>query len=120
MLKIIFLGNILIKFVDVSGRFVEIENTGNQTRDLTGWRIERTVDGRRIHYTFPNFELDAHKIVRIYGSYHQRSSSLPTDDSYLELIALNFYDWDTGRQMCTELFNCDNIGKALFEQTIKE
>ncbi len=112
------IGNILIKFVDVNGRFVEIENTGNQTRDLTGWRIERIIDGRRINYTFPVFELDSHKTVRIYGNYHQRSSLLNEDDSYLQLIASNFSDWNTGLQMRTELFNQDNIGKALFEQTI--
>jgi hypothetical protein len=113
-----FIGNILIKFVDVNGHFVEIENTGNQSRDLTGWYIERIVDGRRINYTFPVFELDSHKTVRIYGNYHQQSSLLNEDDSYLQLIASNFYDWDTGREMHTELFNRDNIGKALFEQTI--
>jgi len=114
------IGNIRIKFVDVSGYFVEIENTGNQTRDLTGWRIERTADGRRTNYTFPNFELDSNKIVRIYGNYHQRSSSVPENDSYVQLIALNFYDWGTGQHMFTQLFNHDNIGKASFEQTIKE
>ncbi|CAF1132856.1 unnamed protein product [Adineta steineri] len=113
-------GNVLIKFVDVGGRFVEVENTGNHTRDLTGWYIERVVDGRHINYMFPNFELDSHKTVRIYGNYHQRSAPIPTDDSYVQLIASNFYDWGTGRQMRTELFNRDDVGKALFEQTIKE
>ncbi|UJR10661.1 hypothetical protein I4U23_014856 [Adineta vaga] len=115
------LGNILIKFVDVGGRFVEIENTGNHSRDLTRWYIERVVDGRRINYVFPTFELQPHDTVRIYGNYHQRSSSPPsTDDSYQQLIAPNFHNWDTGRQMRTELFNRDDIGKALFEQTIKD
>jgi hypothetical protein len=113
------LGNVLIKFVDVSGRFVEIENTGNQARDLTGWYIERTVDGRRINYKFPVYELPPQTTVRIYGNYHQRSSSA-TDDHQLELIAPNFYDWDNGKQMRTELFNRDDIGKALFEQTIRD
>jgi hypothetical protein len=117
-IEISLTGNILIKFIDVDGRFVEIENTGNQTRDLTGWRIERIIDGRRINYTFPVFELDSHKTVRIYGNYHQRSSLSNEDDSYLQLIASNFSDWNTGLQMRTELFNQDNIGKALFEQTI--
>lgn len=112
-----FEGNILIKFVDVNGRFVEIENTGNQSRDLTGWYIERIVDGQRLQYTFPTFELDAHKTVRIYGNYHRRSSSYD-GESYIELIAPNFYDWSTGEQMRTELFNRDSIGKATFEQTL--
>jgi hypothetical protein len=73
-----------------------------------------------MNYTFPTFELDSHKAVRIYGNYHQRSALPAADDSYLQLIAPNFYDWDTGRQMSTELFNRDDIGKALFEQTIKD
>jgi hypothetical protein len=120
VIKIFFLGNILIKFADVSGRFVEIENTGNQARDLTGWYIERTVDGRRLNYIFPTFELDSHTTLRIYGNYHQRSSISTTDEPHVQLIAPNFYDWDTGRQMRSELFNRDNIGKALFEQTIKD
>jgi hypothetical protein len=114
-----FLGNILIKFVDVGGRFVEIENTGNQARDLTGWYIERIVDGHRIDYTFSAYELAAHKTVRIYGNYHRKSSS-SADDHHLQLIAPNFYDWGNGRQMRTELFNRDDVGKALFEQTIKD
>jgi hypothetical protein len=117
--KILFLGNILIKFVDVGGRFVEVENTGNQPRDLTGWYIERVVDGHRIDFTFPVYELGAHKTVRVYGNYHRRSSS-STDDHHLQLIAPNFYDWGNGRQMRTELFNRDDVGKALFEQTIKD
>ena len=111
-------GNILIKFVDVSGRFVEVENTGNQSRDLTGWYIQRIVDGRRINYTFPVFELDGKKTVRIYGNYHKRSSSNNEQDDYLELIASDFYDWDTGKQMRTEIFNRDDVGKATFEQTL--
>lgn len=105
--------------MDVSGRFVEIENTGNQVRDLTGWYIERTVDGRRVDYTFPAYELAPHTTVRIYGNYHRRSSS-SADDHQLQLIALNFYDWGIGRQMRTELFNRDDVGKALFEQTIRD
>ncbi len=113
------LGNILIKFVDVSGRFVEIENTGNQSRDLTGWYIERTVDGHRIEYKFPVYQLGPHTTVRVYGNYRRRSSS-NTDDHHLQLIASNFYDWGNGRQMRTELFNRDDVGKALFEQTIKD
>ncbi|CAF1130818.1 unnamed protein product [Adineta steineri] len=112
-------GNILIKFVDVSGRFVEIENTGNQPRDLTGWYIERIVDDQRIEYTFPIYELGPHRTVRVYGNYHRRSSSNSTDQ-HLQLIAPNFYDWGNGRQMRTELFNRDDVGKALFEQTIKD
>ncbi|CAF1245360.1 unnamed protein product [Adineta ricciae] len=112
-------GNILIKFVDVSGRFVEIENTGNQPRDLTGWYIERTVDDQRLEYTFPIYELGPHQIVRIYGNYHRRSSA-NANDPHLQLIAPNFYDWGNGRQMRTELFNRDDVGKALFEQTIKD
>ncbi|CAF0775114.1 unnamed protein product [Rotaria sordida] len=112
-------GNILIKFVDVSGRFVEIENTGNQPRDLTGWYIERTVDGRRIDYTFPVYELGPQTTVRIYGNYHRRSPSIG-DDHHLQLIAPNFYDWGNGREMRTELFNPEDIGKAIFEQTIKD
>ena len=109
----------MIKFVDVNGRFVEIENTGNQARDLTGWYIERVVDGRRIEYTFPVYELDAHKTVRIYGNYHRRLSATD-EDHQLQLIASNFYDWGTGRIMKTELFNRDDVAKALFEQTIRD
>lgn len=105
--------------MDVNGRFVEIENTSNQPRDLTGWYIERTVDGRRIDYTFPVYELGPQTSVRIYGNYH-RQSLRPSDDQHLELIAPDFYDWGTGRQMRTELFNRDDVGKALFEQTIKD
>ena len=119
VLKDILLGNILIKFVDINGRFVEIENTGNQPRDLTEWYIERTIDGRRIEYTFPVYELAPHSTVRIYGNYRQRSSS-DLDDSYLQLIAPNFYDWGNGREIRTELFNRDNVSKALFEQTIRD
>ena len=113
-----FPGNVLIKFVDVNGRFVEIENTGNQARDLTGWYIERTIDGRRIDYTFPAYELPAHRTVRIYGNYHRRSAT--STDEHLQLIAPNFYDWGNGRLMRTELFNRDDVGKALFEQTIRD
>lgn len=114
-----FLGNILIKFVDVNGRFVEIENTGNTPRDLTGWYIERTIDGKKIDYTFPMYELSAHKTVKIYGNYHRRSPT-STDDQQLQLIAPNFYDWGNGKFMRTELFNRDDVGKALFEQTIRD
>ena len=113
------LGNILIKFVDVGGRFVEVENTGNQARDLTGWYIERDVDGRRVEFAFPVYELDAHQTVRIYGNYHRRSSGTDADHQP-QLLASNFYDWGTGRQMRTELFNRDDVGKALFEQTIRD
>ncbi|CAF0946096.1 unnamed protein product [Adineta ricciae] len=113
-------GNILIKFVDVGGRFVDIENTGNHPRDLTGWYIEREVDGRRLHYVFPTFELKPHGTVRIYGNYHQRSSPVPDGESYQQLIASNIRDWDTGQKMRTELFNRDDVGKALFEQIRKE
>jgi hypothetical protein len=70
--EIFFLVNILIQFVDISGRFVEIENIGNHSRDLTGWHIERTIDGRSLHYTFPTFEMDAHATVQIYGNYHHQ------------------------------------------------
>ncbi len=97
---------------------MEIENNGNQSRDLTGWYIQRIVDGRRINYTFPVFELDSHKTVRIYGNSYQQSSISNEDDSYLQLIASNFSDWNIGREMQTELFNRDDISKALFEQTI--
>jgi hypothetical protein len=117
--EIVLLGNILIRFVDVGGRFVEVENTGNQARDLTGWYIERDVDGRRVEFTFPVYELDAHQTVRIYGNYHRRSSATDADHQ-LQLVAPNFYDWGNGRQMRTELFNRDDVGKALFEQTIRD
>ena len=106
--------------MDVGGRFVEIENTGNQARDLTGWYIERNVDGRRITYRFPSFQLDGHRAVRIYGNHQQKSSSFGMEDSHLELIAPDFYDWGIGRNMQTELFNRNDVGKALFEQTIKD
>ncbi|CAF0831166.1 unnamed protein product [Rotaria sp. Silwood1] len=113
-------GKIRIKSVDIQGYFVEVENISNQPHDLTGWYIERTVDGRRMNYAFPAFELDSHKTVRIYGNYDQQSSISMTDDSYLQLIAPNFYDWNTGQQMRTELFNRDDIIKALFEQIIDD
>ncbi|CAF3413573.1 unnamed protein product [Rotaria socialis] len=114
-------GNILIKFVDVNGCFVEIENTSNQPRDLTGWYIERTVDGHRIDYTFPVYELGPQATVRIYGNYHRKSSSsVSGSDHRFQLIAPNIYDWGNGKEMRTELFNRDDVGKALFEQTIKD
>ncbi|CAF1119985.1 unnamed protein product [Adineta ricciae] len=113
-------GNILIKFVDVGGRFVDIENTGNHPRDLTGWYIERDVDGRRLHYVLPTFELEPHSTVRIYGSYRQRSSPVPDGETYQQLTAPNIRDWDTGKKMRTELFNRDDVGKALFEQIRQE
>lgn len=116
------LGNIIIKFVDVTGRFVEIENTGKQSRDLTGWLIERVVDGRRIRYTFPSFQLDGHQSVRIYGNQYDGDdeSMFRMDNSSVRLIAKNFSDWGIGRKMRTELFNETNVGKALFEQTIRD
>ena len=115
------IGNVLIKFVDVGGRFVEIENTGRQARDLTEWYIERSVDGRRLEYRFPSFQLDGHQSVRIYGSDHQQhSSTVNMEDSFVQLTATNFYDWGIGRKMRTELFNRDDVGKALFEQTIRD
>lgn len=117
------LGNVLIKFVDVGGRFVEIENTGKHSRDLTGWLIERTVDGRRIRYTFPSFQLDGYQSVRIYGSEYAEDDQEATfrmDATSGRLIAKNFSDWGIGRQMRTELFNETNVGKALFEQTIRD
>ncbi len=77
------------------------------------------MDGQRFDFTFPVYELPAHTTVRIYGNYHRRSSS-STDDHHLQLIAPNFYDWGNGREMRTELFNRDDIGKALFEQTIRD
>jgi hypothetical protein len=109
----------------VTGRFVEVENTGQQRRDLTDWSIERTVDGQRIHYTFPSFQLDGHRSVRIYGNQYDdlslsSSSSLTLEDARSHLIASNFSDWGIGRKMRTELFNRDRLGKALFEQTIKD
>ncbi|CAF0815397.1 unnamed protein product [Didymodactylos carnosus] len=107
-------GNILIKFVDVSGRFVEIENTDDYPRDLTDWYIIRDVDGRRYEYYFPIYELEQHTSVRIYGNYHRRSA----DDEF-QLIA-KFHDWGNGRRMETRLYNPDNKEKALFEQTIRE
>ena len=120
--KFASLGNILIKFVDVGGRFVEIENTGKQSRDLTGWLIERTVDGRRIRYTFPSFQLDGYQSVRIYGNEFadDQESTFRMDTSSGRLIAKNFSDWGIGRRMRTELFNETNVGKALFEQTIRD
>lgn len=57
--------------------------------------------------------------MRIYGNYHRRSSS-SIDDHHVQLIAPNFYDWGLGKQMRTELFNRDDVGKALFEQTIRD
>lgn len=87
-------------------------------RDLTGWYIERKVDGQRIKYTFPVFQLDAHKIVRIYGSSPRQTFPLINDDPDLTLIASNISDWITGQYMHTELFNCDEVSKASFEQTI--
>ena len=57
-IKLSFKGNILIKSIDANGHFVEIENIGNQSRDLTGWYIERTFDDRHINYKFPIFVLD--------------------------------------------------------------
>lgn len=104
----------------MSGRYIEIENTGNTARDLTGWCIERVVDGRQMSYVFPRFELGALETVRVYGNYHQRTATEPTDGSYVRLIAPNLYDWGSGRFMRTELFNRDDTGKALFEQTIKD
>lgn len=109
----------MIKFVDVNGRFVEIENTGNLSRDLTGWYIERIVDGRRIEFIFPVFELDAQKSVRIYGNYHRRSS-IVDEENRLQLIAPDFHDWGTGRTMKTELFNREDVGKAIFEQNVRD
>lgn len=110
----------MIKFVDVTGRFVEIENTGGQSRDLTGWCVERTVDGERIRYTFPSFQLNGRQSVRIYGNADQTDSRISLDDSYLTLIAPNLPSWGIGRRMRTELFNRENVGKALFEQTIRD
>ena len=104
--------------MDVKGRFIDVENTSTQARDLTGWYIERKVDGRRIHYTFPVFELDSHKTVRIYGSSHRASSILNEGESNVELLASNLHDWGAGKEMYTELFNREQIGKATFEQKL--
>ena len=97
---------------------MDIENTGRQARDLTGWYIERKVDGRRMNYTFPRFELDAHQIVRIYGTSPRQTSSFTNDDPARSLIASDFSDWQTGQHMHTELFNREEISKASFEQTM--
>lgn len=114
----ICLGNILIKFIDANGYFLDIENTGKQSRDLTGWSVERKVDGQRLIYTFPRFELDAQKIVRIYGNSPRRSSPFIDDDDVRSLTASNFASWGSGQEMYTELFNREQISKASFEQTI--
>ena len=110
------LGKILIKFADLEGVFVDIANIGNNLQDLTGWFIERTVDGRRINYTFPDFQLHPHTTVRIYGKSHHQTSISTTDDSDFQLIAPNVHDWDTGQHIRTELFNRNHIARALFEQ----
>lgn len=116
--KCLCLGNIRIKFTDSQGFFIEIENIGNHPYDLTGWYIVRIVDGRRLDYTLPFLQLESQKTVRIYGYCYYESSSLFIDDSDLQLIASNLYDWETGQHMSTELFNSNNILKALFEQTV--
>ncbi|CAF4278581.1 unnamed protein product [Rotaria socialis] len=108
---------IIIKIANVQGGFVEIENIGNRLQNLTGWFIERVVDGRRISYTFPEFQLGSNKTVRIYGKSYYQNSLSTANDSDFQLIATNFYDWDTGQHIRTELFNRNHIVRALFEQT---
>ncbi|CAF1420312.1 unnamed protein product [Rotaria magnacalcarata] len=110
-------GKIIIKIANVQGGFVEIENIGNRLQNLTGWLIERIVDGRRISYTFPEFQLGSNKTVRIYGKSYYQNSLSTANDSDFQLIATNFHDWDTGQHIRTELFNCNHIVRALFEQT---
>ena len=113
-------GPVMFNGCSPSGDVIIIDNiSATKQYDLTGWYIERTIDGHRIHYTFPMFELGPHAVVRVYGNYHRRSSS-STDDYHLQLIAPNFYDWGNGRHMRTELFNREDVGKAFFEQTIRD
>ncbi|CAF0750941.1 unnamed protein product [Didymodactylos carnosus] len=109
-------GTILIKFVDVSGRFVEIENMGDYPRDLTDWYIIRDVDGRRFEYNFPVYELEQHTSVRIYGNYHRPSNDITNEPQ----LITKFHDWGNGRSMETRLYSKDNKEKAFFEQTIRE
>lgn len=99
---------------------MDIENTGKQCRDLTGWSVERQVDGQRLIYTFPDFQLNANRIVRIYGNASRRSSLFIDDDDVQRLTASNFPHWGSGQQMSTELFNREQMSKASFEQTIIE
>jgi len=95
-----------------NGNYITLENTSRKEESLSGWRINRVIDGRDTgNVTLPQgFRIPGGQKARIYGTRDQSECSSPND------IVVNIHHWGVGANITTKLVNPNNEDRATHQQ----
>jgi len=104
-------GPVSISECAADGRFITIENTGRKNEDLSGWQIERNIDGmKRDNFTFNDgFSIRGNGKIKIWAG--NKGPGAGRDD-----IVSNFPNWGIGANITTKLVTPDLEDKATHTQ----
>jgi intermediate filament protein if len=104
-------GPVSISECAADGRFITIENTGRKNEDLSGWQIERNIDGmKRDNFTFnEGFSIRGNGKIKIWAG--AKGAGAGRDD-----ITCNFQTWGIGANITTKLVTPDLEDKATHTQ----
>jgi len=95
-----------------NGNYITLENTSRKEESLSGWRLNRVIDGRDTgNVTLPQgFRIPGGQKARIYGTRDQSECSSPND------IVVNIHHWGVGANITTKLVNPNNEDRATHQQ----
>lgn len=101
-------GPVAIAEIEVSGKFVMIENTGRKEEQLGEWRLKRDIDGKdKVEYGLPKaFVLAPGDKIKVWAKGAKPSDAGPGD------LEADVPSWGTGNDITTRLVNPANEDRA--------
>jgi intermediate filament protein if len=101
-------GPVAIAEIEVSGKFIQLENTGRKEENLGEWKLKRNIDGEdKIDFGLPKtFVLNPGDKVKIWAK-----GTKPTDAPSTDLES-DVASWLTGNNITTKLVNPANEDRA--------
>ncbi|XP_037548158.1 lamin-B1 [Nematolebias whitei] len=94
-------GSVCVNEIDTDGKFICLDNTGDEDQAMVGYEMVKTIGGAAATYKFtPKFVLKAGQKVTIWASDAGVSSKPPTD-----LVWKSQSSWGSGEDVCVVLMN---------------
>jgi len=101
-------GPVAIAEIEVSGKFIQLENTGRKEENLGEWKLKRNIDGEdKVDYGLPKtFVLNPGEKVKIWAKGTKPADAPATD------LESDVPSWLTGNNITTKLVNPANEDRA--------
>ncbi|KAK6979165.1 70 kDa neurofilament protein, partial [Biomphalaria glabrata] len=101
---------VAIEKIDDEGNYIELQNLTGKAITMTGWKLERKVNDKKLEFKFPIYNLNAGTSMKVYP---ESQASLKRDK--IDLVAKGITTWD--HSFTAETLLVDEHGKDVARYT---